>query len=91
MLTLREARQQRRLSQQALADRAGVARVTVSQIELGKSGPRPHVARRLSEALGMLPSDIVEFAGAARMMTLPEPTIFAMEEAQGEPERAPDE
>ena len=91
MLTLREARQERRLSQQALADRAGVARVTVSQIELGKSGPRPHVARRLSEALGMQPSDIVEFAGAARMMTLPQPTIFAMDEAQGEADRAPEE
>src|SRR5690606_4355492 len=84
MLTLREARQQRHLSQQALADRAGVARVTVSQIELGKSGPRPHVARRLSEALGMDPSEIVEFAEAARMMALPRPTIFALEEIQGD-------
>jgi transcriptional regulator with XRE-family HTH domain len=89
MLTLREARQQRHLSQQALADRAGVARVTVSQIELGKSGPRPHVARRLAEALEMQPSEIVEFAEAARMMTLPQPTIFAMEEAQGDTDSAP--
>jgi transcriptional regulator with XRE-family HTH domain len=89
MLTLREARQQRHLSQQALADRAGVARVTVSQIELGKSGPRPHVARRLSEALGMLPTDIVEFAEAARMMALPRPTIFAVDEAQGESDTPP--
>ena len=88
MLTLREARQQRHLSQQALADRAGVARVTVSQIELGKSGPRPHVARRLAEALEMQPS---EFAEAARMMTLPQPTIFAMEEAQGDTDSAPAE
>lgn len=90
MSTLREARQQRRLSQQALADLAGVARVTVSQIELGKSGPRPHVARRLSEALGMQPSDIVEFAQAARMMTLPRPTILAVsDEAQGDADSAP--
>lgn len=91
MLTLREARQQQNLSQQALADRAGVARVTVSQIELGKSGPRPHVARRLSEALGMQPSDIVEFAGAARMMAMPQPTILALDEAQGDTDRAPGE
>lgn len=91
MLTLREARQQRRLSQQALADRAGVARVTVSQIELGKSGPRPHVARRLSEALGVQPSDIEEFAIAARMMTLPRPTILAVPDAQAQsdPDSAP--
>jgi transcriptional regulator with XRE-family HTH domain len=89
MLTLREARQMRRLSQQALADRAGVARVTVSQIELGKSGPRPHVARRLSEALGMQPSEIDEFAVAARMMALPRPTIFAADEAEGDTDSAP--
>ncbi len=91
MLTLREARQQRHLSQQALADRAGVARVTVSQIELGKSGPRPHVARRLSEALDMLPSEIVEFSEAAKMMALPRPTILAADEAAGETDRAPAE
>ena len=89
MLTLREARQQRHLSQQALADLAGVARVTVSQIELGKSGPRPHVARRLSEALGVQPSDIEEFAQAARMMTLPRPSILAVPEAQAESDSAP--
>ena len=62
MLTLREARLRRRMSQQSLADSAGVARVTVSQIELGKSGPRPHIARRLADALGFQPSEIVEFS-----------------------------
>lgn len=77
MLTLREARLRRRLSQQSLADRAGVARVTVSQIELGKSGPRPHIARRLSEALEMEPGEIVEFSAVARTMELPAPSILA--------------
>jgi transcriptional regulator with XRE-family HTH domain len=77
MLTLREARQRRHLSQQTLADRAGVARVTVSQIELGKSEPRPHIARRLSQALDMQPSEIREFSGAARSMRLPTPSILA--------------
>ena len=77
MLTLREARQLRRMSQQSLADRAGVARVTISQIELGKSGPRPHIARRLSQALGYQPGDIAEFGEAVRGMSLPRPTIFA--------------
>jgi transcriptional regulator with XRE-family HTH domain len=78
MLTLREARQRRHMSQQTLADRAGVARVTVSQIELGKSEPRPHIARRLSEALDVDPAEIVEFGGAARSMRLPTPTILAL-------------
>ena len=77
MLTLREARQLRRMSQQSLADRAGVARVTVSQIELGKSGPRPHIARRISQALGMTPAEIAEFSEAVRTMSLPRPTILA--------------
>lgn len=78
MLTLREARQRKHLSQQVLADRAGVARVTVSQIELGKSGPRPHIARRLSQALDIAPAEIIEFAKAARSMRLPTPSILAI-------------
>lgn len=79
MLTLREARQRRHMSQQTLADRAGVARVTVSQIELGKSEPRPHIARRLAGALDMSPADIQEFSGAVRSMRLPTPSILAVE------------
>ncbi|MGC4106245.1 MAG: helix-turn-helix transcriptional regulator [Thermomicrobiales bacterium] len=78
MLTLREARQRKQMSQQVLADRAGVARVTVSQIELGKSGPRPHIARRLSQVLDMPPGEIVEFGKAARSMRLPTPSILAV-------------
>lgn len=77
MLTLREARLTRRMSQQSLADLAGVARVTISQIELGKSGPRPHIARRIAEALAMRPAEITEFSAAAQFMSLPTPTIFA--------------
>ncbi len=83
MLTLREARLRRRMSQQSLADRAGVARVTVSQIELGKSGPRPHIARRLAEALSFQPSEITEFSAAAQSMRLPTPTILAEAEGDG--------
>lgn len=84
MLTLREARQRRHLSQQTLADRAGVARVTVSQIELGKSEPRPHIARRLAVALDMRPQDISEFGGAAQSMRLPTPSIFASADADSD-------
>ena len=77
MVTLRDARRRHQLSQQGLADRAGVARVTVSQIELGKSAPRPHIARRLSAALGIPPSEISELHAADARMRLPRPTIFA--------------
>lgn len=83
MLTLREARLRRRMSQQSLADSAGVARVTVSQIELGKSGPRPHIARRLADALGCQPSEIMEFGAAAQSMRLPSPSILAELEGEG--------
>jgi len=82
MLTLREARQQRRMSQQALADRARVARVTGSQFELGKAGPRPHIARRLAEALEMEPGDIAEFREAAESMRLPAPQFVALLEGE---------
>jgi len=78
MLTLREARLRKHMSQQVLADRAGVARVTVSQIELGKSGPRPHIARRLSQALEIAPGEIAEFGKAARSMRMPTPSILAL-------------
>ncbi len=76
-MTLREARRRRRLSQQALADSAGVARVTVSQIELGKSAPRPHIVRRLSAVLGIPPGEISELHAADQRMRLPTPTIYA--------------
>lgn len=82
MLTLREARQRRHMSQQTLADSAGVARVTVSQIELGKSEPRPHIARRLAQALDMSPGEIQEFSGAVRSMRLPTPSILAAIETE---------
>lgn len=62
--------------------------MTVSQIELGKSEPRPHIARRLSAALDMRPEDITEFSAAARSMQLPRPVILAA--LEGEPP-APDQ
>jgi len=77
MVTLRDARRRHQLSQQRLADRAGVARVTVSQIELGKSAPRPHIARRLSAALGIPTGEITELHAADARMQLPRPTIMA--------------
>jgi transcriptional regulator with XRE-family HTH domain len=61
MLKLKEARAARGLSQRALADRAGVGESTVHRIEHGKSRPQPHVARRLSAALGLEPGDVAEF------------------------------
>jgi transcriptional regulator with XRE-family HTH domain len=61
MLQLKDARAARGLSQRALADRAGVGESTVLRIERGKTSPMPHVARRLSAALGVEPGEVAEF------------------------------
>jgi transcriptional regulator with XRE-family HTH domain len=52
------------LTQQALADRAGVTRDVVAQIESGKSKlPVPDNRRRLAEALGVRHVDLLVAAG----------------------------
>lgn len=48
----------------ALADRAGVAFSTVHLIETGKLVPRVAVIRTLSDARGVHPGEVIEFAAA---------------------------
>ena len=50
--SLREERLERRLSQQALADLAGISRQSYAAIESGASVPSTGVALRLARALG---------------------------------------
>ena len=50
--TLRAARHRAGLTQRELAERAGLTRVTVGNLERGQ-GCRPGTARKLSEALGV--------------------------------------
>lgn len=64
MPTLKEARAARLLTVRALAERAGVAFSTVHLIETGKSVPRFDAIRKLSDALGVEPGEIAEFAAA---------------------------
>jgi transcriptional regulator with XRE-family HTH domain len=63
---LREARQRLALSQQALADRAGVSRNFVAQIERGESVPTVVTLGRLAAALGVTVAGLLgeETAGA---------------------------
>jgi transcriptional regulator with XRE-family HTH domain len=56
---LREAREARGLSQRELAVRAGLSRVTVNRLEMGRLTPRRGTLARLAEALGLSPSDLV--------------------------------
>jgi transcriptional regulator with XRE-family HTH domain len=70
MMTLQELRTSRQLSRKNLALRAGVGISTVIRIELGRTWPRPHVARRLSAVLGADLGEIAEFALAVRQTRL---------------------
>src|SRR5215211_940070 len=52
---LKELREDRGLSQRALAKRSGVAHDTISQIEQGKRLARASTAQKLADALGTHP------------------------------------
>ncbi len=52
-MTLREARQEKGLSQEALAAITGLTQVTVSLIETGKVAPQAATRRRIEKALGV--------------------------------------
>jgi ribosome-binding protein aMBF1 (putative translation factor) len=58
---LRTIREQRGLSVTALARRSGVSFATIYRIERGATTPRPHIVREISEALGVVPSQVAEF------------------------------
>jgi transcriptional regulator with XRE-family HTH domain len=55
---LRELRLDAGLSQQELAERAGITREAVSMMETGKRSPYPRTMRQLAAALGVSVADI---------------------------------
>jgi transcriptional regulator with XRE-family HTH domain len=59
-MKLREWRIQKVLTQKELAERAGVAEITVAAIERGVQLPSPRTSRKLAEALGIEPTQIEE-------------------------------
>jgi transcriptional regulator with XRE-family HTH domain len=56
---LRWYREQEALTQQELAKKAGVTRLTVMLLEQGKQQPRPATTRKLARALGVKPADLM--------------------------------
>ncbi len=56
---LRRARRGRALSQQDLAAATGVAQATLSDLERGKRGARASTLRKLAEALGVEPAELM--------------------------------
>lgn len=57
---LRELREAAFLSQAELAQRAGVSRVTIVDLEAGRAEARWTTGRKLAEALGVAPTDLIE-------------------------------
>ncbi len=55
---LRGLRDRASLSQKELAERAGVSRATIAELELGKRKPHPKTRRKLAEALGVEPHEL---------------------------------
>ena len=64
MRSLREHRHARFISIEDLAAKAGVSTKTIVDTELGRTQPKFRTIRKISEALGIEPSDVVEFAAA---------------------------
>ena len=59
MENLRRIREERRLSQRALADRAGVVKSTIYEAEAGRHTPRIQTLEKLADALGVSIVDLL--------------------------------
>jgi transcriptional regulator with XRE-family HTH domain len=57
---LRRLRRQAALSQQELAERAGTTQETISRLEHGHHAARGRTLRRLAEALGVEPRELMK-------------------------------
>ncbi len=57
---LRELRRERVLSLRELEERSGVSYNTIWRIEDGRQGAQPRTIRKLAEALGVQPSELVK-------------------------------
>lgn len=56
---LKDVRQRKALTQQQLAEKAGVNRVTIARIEGGKDEPFPTTLRKVADALGVEPEELL--------------------------------
>lgn len=57
---LRAVRERAALTQRELALKAGITPVQISRLERGEDAPRPPTVRKLAEALGVAPADLME-------------------------------
>jgi transcriptional regulator with XRE-family HTH domain len=59
-MQLRRLRRARALSQRDLARITGIAQDTISQLETGKREAQPRTIRKLAEALGVQPKELMK-------------------------------
>jgi transcriptional regulator with XRE-family HTH domain len=59
---LRQLRREQALSQQELADLAGITQETISRLERGHNAARGHTIRKLAETLGVKPKELMKEA-----------------------------
>jgi transcriptional regulator with XRE-family HTH domain len=57
---LKLVRLRKALTQQQLAEKSGVNRVTIVRLEGGKDQPFPTTVRKLADALGVQPEDLMD-------------------------------
>jgi mRNA interferase RelE/StbE len=57
---LKWLRLRRALTQQQLAEKAGVNRVTIARLEGGQDQPFPTTVKKLADALGVQPEELME-------------------------------
>jgi transcriptional regulator with XRE-family HTH domain len=60
---LRRLRREAALSQQELAERAGTTQETISRLERGHHAARGRTLRKLAEALGVKPKELMREEG----------------------------
>ena len=60
---LRRIRERQVLSQAELAKRAGVSRATIGSLESGRAGAQYSTIRKIAQALGVEPADLMEPEG----------------------------
>ena len=63
LVKLRQVRQRLFVTQAELATRTGIAEATLSRIENGLQQPRISTVRKIADALGVAPEELVDWEG----------------------------
>lgn len=67
-LHLREVRERKLVTQEELAERTGMTRANISRLENGLQRPRISTIRKLAEALGVHPDELVDWGAGGEIL-----------------------